>query len=538
MNPFVKVYNFIQREFAYSTQIENQGKFIPFFDRDNRFPIELDELIQRSPTATACLSTLADFIAGEGFNVGPQLENLVINKQGTKFYQFHTICSDTISRKWGVASLVRYNKTGGITEFESIPFNYVRLKAPDDNGLISKVLYNPYFGTHLYRHQDNIEFDVFNPAQAVVQAGKDKKWKGQIYWAGIRDGKHPFYPVPDFYAAKEWMRVERNAGIYFDENLEHGFLNDYIFKLIGDPNEPSGEEKDGKPVTKGEVFDREMSKNFSGSKNRAKAMAMWGNNKEEWPDIQAFPTAGNPDLYRVQDEHATKKITIATKVPAILANISEGVSLGGDGNTIRASVKLMQQRVIRMQSFLLDYYTNILSHFVFPEGQTAPTTLRITPYHPFPELETVDPQAWAVLSREEQRKWVKDHTEIEIQEEQPAQTPTPTTEPAVENKYLNLHFNSYPKSARDTAKKAIDFHDKMDLKCLKPNGRKQSEAIINGAPLGPKEIRRLSNYLSKNVLYNNRTYSDSCEKIEFDAWGGVDMMIWANEKVKELRGDE
>ena len=78
----------------------------------------------------------------------------------------------------------------------------------------------------------------------------------------------------------------------------------------------------------------------------------------------------------------------------------------------------------------------------------------------------------------------------------------------------------------------------MGKKCSTASGMKLSQSIIVGVPLGPKEIRRLSNNLSKNMLYKDLPYSDSCEAVQFDAWGGVDMMIWANEKVKELKGDE
>lgn len=422
---FIKIYNLVQREFAYTTQVDTSAKYIPYFENNDAFPVELTKLVHGSPTATACLSTLTDFIAGEGFNEGAELENLVLNKQGLKFFQFHTICSGSIAHKWGVASIVKFNKAGGITEVYDIPFGYCRLGVPDDNGVISKIKYNPYFGTSLYRKQDTVEYDVFNPGQAAVQLAKNPKWRGQIFWMGIRDEKHPFYPVPDYYSAKHWMNVERNAGTYFDENLENGFLQSTIIKMLGDPNDPSGlKDSNDNDIPKGKAFDTEMSKNFQGVDRVAKIMAFWANNKDEFPTLEAFPTSGNPDMFRVQDEHATKKITIATKVPAILANIHEGVSLGGDGNTIRAGVKLMQQRVKRPQSMLIDYYNEIFKYFVFPDGVQKPENISIVPYHPFPELETVDPQAWAVLTTEEKRKWVKDHTEIEIIEEEPPVTPT------------------------------------------------------------------------------------------------------------------
>jgi hypothetical protein len=531
---FVKVYNFIQREFAYQGQIDLSGKFIPF-GPDNSFPQHLSNLVNGSPTATSCLSTTADFIAGEGFNVGAEVETLKINSQGQSFQQFHIVQSSSLAHYWGVATLVKYNKVGDITQMFDVPFGYCRLGQPDDNGIISKIHYNPYFGTPLYRKDHTEVYDTFNPMQAVQQAA-DPKWKGQIHWMGIRDNKDPFYPVPDHYSAHQWMRIEKNAATYFDENLENGFLQPTILKIFGDPNDASGmKTADGEDIPKGKAFDKEMTENFAGAKRVGQIMTFWSSNKEEFPTVEAFPTNASAEMHRVTDDHAIKKITIATKVPSILANISEGVSLGGDGNTIRAAVKLMQQRVKRPQQVLLDYYQAMLKHFV---GYRQTDPLMIVPYNPFPEMESVDPQVWEVLTTDEKREWVKDHTEIELIEEVPAvESPDQPAPMPVENRRVtNLHFNSYPSKAKDNVKRAIEWQQKFGATCLKPKGLELSQAIMKGDPLGPQEIKRLSRFLSKKTIFKNNPYADSCDALEYDAWGGSEMMVWANDKVKELNG--
>jgi hypothetical protein len=528
---FVKVYNFIQREFAYSGQIDLSGKYIPFGVTDN-FPQQLNDMVMNSPTATSCLSTTADFIAGEGFNLGEDIETIKINSQGLTFHQFHIVQSASLAHHWGIATIVKYNKAGQKTQLFDIPFGYCRLGQPDDKGIISKIHYNPYFGTALYRSQDTEVYDVYNPDAAPVQAA-NSKWKGQIYWMGIRDNKDPFYPVPDHYSAAPWMRVEKNAAVYFDENLENGFLTPTILKLYGDPNDPSGlKDAEGNDIPKGVAFDKEMTKNFAGAKRVGQIMTFWASNKEEFPSTEAFPSNANAEMHRVTDEHAIKKITIATKVPSILANISEGVSLGGDGNTIRAAVKLMQQRVKRPQQILLDYYQNLLTNFV---GYIVTEPLSIVPYNPFPEMESVDPQIWEVLKPEEKRQWVKDHTEIELIEETAPAEPAEPVQP-VENRIVNLHFNSYPSKAKENIKRALEWQDKFNIGCIKPKGRELSEYILKGMPLGPKEIKRLSRYLSKETIHKDKPYDKSCESLLYDAWGGSEMMVWANDKVKELNG--
>lgn len=528
--PFVKIYNFIQREFAYTNQIDTSAGFLNFGPVNN-FPNKLASLVEGSPTATSCLSTLTDFITGEGFNEGEDLENLKVNSQGLTFFNYHNIQADNFSHNWGMATLVKYNKIGQITEFFDIPFGYCRLGKPDSKGVISKIYYNPYFGDALlYQQKDTVEYDVYNPTAAVTQIANNPNFKGQIYWMGVKTTRHPFYPIPDYFSAQHWMNIEKNAATYFDENLENGFLTPTILKIRGNPNDPSGvKDSNGDDITKGAMFDKEMTTKFSGAKRVGQIMAFWGDSVEEFPSAEAFPTNANADMHRVTDEHATKKITIATKVPGILANISEGVSLGGDGNTIRAAVKLMQQRVVRPQSLLIAYYQELLKNMVNPYTDT----ITITSYSPFPELETVDPSIWAELSQQERRDWIRDHTEIQLTEEvQPELEPEPA-----QNRITNLHFNSYPKEARENVRRALEYKEKMGANCLKPAGLKFSDSILKGLPLGPKEIRRLSGFLSKRITSKDKPW-DNCETLEYYAWGGSEMMLWANEKVKELKGEQ
>jgi len=531
---FVKVLNFVQREFAYSSQIDLQGHYLPFGPY-NAFPNKLADLIEGSPTATACISTISDFIIGEGFNKGKELEKKKVNPQGLTLFQYHAIMGNTLATYWGMAAIIKYTKGGAFAAAYPVPFNYCRLGKPDDAGIISKIHYNPYFGTGEYRSQDTEIYDSFAPEQAITQFAGDKNWKGQIFWFGIRDRKDPFYPMPDYVSAKEWMNVEKNAAVYFDNNLENGFLQEVVMKMIGDPNDPSGlKNSAGEDIPKGQAFNDEMSKNFGkGAKTRHRMIAAWGANKEEWPEIMAIPNSANSDLFRTQDDQATKKITIAMKVPGILANISEGVSLGGDGNTLRAATKVMQQRVKPFQAILTDHYDMLLKLM----GSTESVT--IVPYNAFPETENVDPQVWAELTPEERRKWIADHTEIEIvTDQQPNATPEPSQEPApTQNKApQNMFFNSYPKTARDNVKLALEWQQKFNSKCIKGIGVKLGEKILAGTPLSQGEIRRIANFLNKNTLDKAKPFDESCNALQYYGWGGSEMMVWANEKIRELSG--
>lgn len=526
-------YNLIKRQFTNPGLTDIPGEYIPYFQGDDSFPNKLAELVDESPTATACISTTTDFITGEGFG-DEALEDLKVDAQGTTFFQVHEYTSDSMSRNRGFAWKIMYNVAGSITEIIPLSFSNCRLGIPDKSGNISCIVYNPYFGTGYYKAADNKRYPVFNPQLAPLQIATDPHFCGQILWYGITTTRSPFYPLPDYYSAKSWMRIESKAGIYFEENLANGYLQPTLMKIIGDPNDASGvkvnpNDPESKEYTKGELLDHYLSSEFAGAERVGKMWICWGNNKDEFPNLEAFPTNNNGEMIRTQDEHAIKKITIATKVPGVLANINDTNNFSGE--QIRPAVALMQQRVSRPQSTLIHIYEKVLPYLVVPYTEKV----SIIPYNPFPEAETMDSQVWAELSTEERRKWIRDHTEVVlIEPDAVVQTPADPANPQA--RFTNIAFNTYPEAAGANVKKAMEWMDKMALKCGGRAGLAISTKILNQENLSSKEIKRVSGYLSKNIINKDKPFDKSCAAVEFALWGGVEMMAWANGKVKEIYG--
>jgi len=537
--PFVKIYNFIQREFAYSAQIDQSGGFIPYSvdEPNDSFPIKLNNLVKGSPTATACISTITDFITGEGFNQGPELENKIINNQGLTFFRYHNIQSDSFSHNWGVASIVRYNRAGAITEIYDIPFGYCRLGKPDDKGVISKIYYNPYFGTELYKKSDTIPYDVYNPDVKVVlaQQAKDgkEKYKGQILYVANTSPLSRFYPSPNYYSAENWMVVDEAIGGFHKHNIENGFFQSVLLRVIGDPNAPSTHPDDQKWNPDTNQYEPDPKKtnayrfniimqDFAGWNKAGNVLTMWGN-KDEVPEIQPFPSTTNSELFRTLQDLTTEQIARATMVPSVLANIHSGQSLGGDGNNIRASVKLMQQRVTKTQALFERVYTELLSHF---KG-AAFGEVDIINYNPYPEQEKLDPLIWEALPQETKLAWIKKNTEFEIHE-------VIAPQPAAPSNFSNVFYADYPSKAKDNAKRALDFRTKMDSKCGGRAGWQTCNDIIEGKPLSYKNIKRIYNYLNKTESYSNYIFTDSCEAVLFHAWGGKEMLNWAKSKIDSI----
>lgn len=515
----------------------NTDKYLPYNSpcgAYDSFPLVWDKAIQESPSASSCLSTIQDFMEGFGFS-DTALEKLVVNAKNETFWQIHHQTVKSFSEFEGVYWLLRFNSLSGTTEWEVLPFENCRLGVPDDKGYISQIFYNPFFGTSEYSGSDKkktVVYDVYNPKAVKEQLIRDKdKFKGQVLFIGTTTARSRYYPMPRSYSVMPWMKSEAGIADYHEKKIDDGFLQPYILVVKGDPNEPSKnpdyQNTNGdQPATEAQVFEEQVSENFMGRKNHQVLMVQWVNTAlgQEAPEVVTIPTNANSDTFITLDNQATKKITVGWNVPAILANIHEGVSLGGDGNMVRVAVKLMQQRVIKKQRLLTDAYQQVLKNWVAPYLQD----IVIVPYNPYPELEIVDQKIWDALTLEERREWINDHTEIELIE---TEVESPNQAQA---KIVNAVPVAFPERVRENARKAIEYQDKMGLKCSTGGGRQVSQAIVDNSNMGIRQLTRIYNYLKKRPQFANSPYNEGCEAISYQAWGGKEMYDFLDVKLKEL----
>lgn len=455
------------------------------------------------------------------------------------FQLHHKTCKD-FGEFEGFAWHFMYDGTGKITEWSILPFENIRLGKPDSNGYIAHIYYNPYFGTSDYStfRKDTICYDSYNPAAVKDQLAKQKsKYRGQVLFVGTVTALSRFYPLPEAHASMKWMKIERGVSDYHEDNINNGFLQPFMLAMIGNPDEPVNNpdvDSTATPLTRAEAFDDLLEENFMGAKRVGNMMVGWYANKDELPVPIAFPSNNNGDLFVTVDNQATKKITIAFKVPAILANIHEGVSLGGDANQIRVAVKLMQQRVIKKQRILTDAYQGILRNFQEPYAQE----ITIAPYNPYPELEVIDDKIWNEMNSDERRDWIEKNTEIELSDEELAEPTEPNNEDArdIANRLSvrNAIPISFPEEIRNSIKKALSYQDKMQLRCVSRGGRQLSEAVISNQSLGFRSLRRMYNYLKKNSQYETSLYSEGCNSVAYHAFGGKQMEKFLESELKRV----
>lgn len=438
----------VKREISTRSQIFSTENTL-IYGEDDALPLRIAKTVNESPATKACLNTISKYIKGSGFT-NSDLMRLKIDKNGTTLWQLHSMLCDVISVFTGFATEFKFDGAGKITNTYVLSFECTRLTKPDDSGFVNCIKYNPYFGTQEYKKEYTKEYHVFDPQQVLNQIGEEgSDFKGQVYYYGKTSPVYRFYPVPDYWSAKNWIEIDGKIQEFHNQNLENGFFQSVLMNVIGDPSQPSKNPKYQKTVTGidsnkrkestktvGEEFNEMMSSAFSGSSKAGTALALWSGNHDTAVKIQPFQTNSNAELFSALQDLTTKNITIATQVPGILANISEGVNLGSGGSEIQKAVELMQSRVIEEQQLLTQFYNEILLPNL---AVTVNEKVEIKNFNPVTVTVDIEDKFWEVLNDQEKRAYVKKHIQgVELIETvTPGATPgVPATEPAQVNENL------------------------------------------------------------------------------------------------------
>lgn len=395
---------------------------------DDAFPLRLAKTVEDSPAATACLSTRADFIKGAGFS-NPDLMKIKVNKAGQTLWSLHCEIVDMLVLFHGFSVNFKFNEIEQITNAYCIDFESLRFIKPDDdlNPNITSVKYNPYFGTQEYQQKYSTTFPLYNPEKLrehIRQLGT--QFPGQVYYYGKTKPTHRFYPHPDYWSAEKWMYVDSKIQEAHAENCDNGFFQSVEMAMIGDPNkwsdnpeykqeytDANGVKRMRSTKTVGQEFNEQMSQTFSGTSKMGTVFVRWFLNRDDATaaEIREFPNNTNADLFIALQDLTTKNITIATKIPGILANISEGVNLGSTGNEIQKAIELVQSSTSGDREMLMQFYNDTLLPNLDKSlnGKQIKDVVEIVNYNPVTVPIEVDDKFWEVLTQEEKRDFIRNN---------------------------------------------------------------------------------------------------------------------------------
>jgi hypothetical protein len=413
---------------------------------DNAFPLRIAQAVEESPAASSCISTIAQFIKGSGFS-DEALMKMPVDMNGTTLWDLHCNLADSLALFWGFAVNFKFDQAGRILNTYQLSFESCRFVEPGETSPhINLIKYNPYFGTSEYKKEFTKTYPVFNPIEAKkaiaqLKPEEKKSYGGQVYYYGKTTPLSRFYPKPSYWSAQKWLEIDARIQHFHAENLDNGFFQSVLMTVFGDPHKMSNNPRtqaeeiktDGTKIrvatkTVGEEFNENMANNFSGFSKAGNVMVQWALNDSQVPRVEPFQSNTNADLFIALQDLTTKNITIATKVPSILANISEGVSLGSAGSEIQKAIELMQSNTAEQRKILENFYNSVLIPNLQKRPEGEEVKVEIQNFNPVTQKVEVNKEVWAFLNEQEKVAFIeKNMPEYEIIR---TLAPTPTTTPA------------------------------------------------------------------------------------------------------------
>lgn len=204
------------------------------YDADNLYPQNVRNIVLNSKTGASCLERYKDYIEGRGI-ASAVLASLTVNLDGETLADLHRLVSDDLATLNGFAIHVNYNVDGRITSLHHIPFENVRLKEADEEGIVRQVALHPDWSGRLTRNGKPVKvdkntvdiIDVYNPDPAVVQAqmaeaGGPQFYKGQVFYYSAEG--HLRYPFAKYHAVLADMSTDEGLSNIMNRNVRCNFL--------------------------------------------------------------------------------------------------------------------------------------------------------------------------------------------------------------------------------------------------------------------------------------------------------------------------
>lgn len=392
----------------------------------NDFPQFFAEVLSSSPTASACLSVLKDFIEGEGLT--DNSENILVNNE-TTLGELNTMISNDLAYLGRFAVLVKYKfetnrefltvvdkaqkaksiqskkkLLAKLDSFQSaltvtgatlhyLPAEYVRWGKPDFNGEVSHVVYNPYFDTseETLKFQERkyplfdtakVQDDFLSWASLNPEASEAYQF-GQVLFYNKTDETDRVYSKPEFVCAKDAMLAEKEILLFHLRNAQNNFLLGGLINAYGNPNQPVVD-KNGNDTyeTVGEQFNKQMQDLFAGAKNAGSFMVVWNRLADQEFKLEPFSSNSNDQKFLTTAEMLRDAIITAMQVPPVLAGVQIAGKLG-DAKEKTGAILFMNNRVrsfIRTKDAILSKLMSVVRN-----TPTQIETIRMKKYEILPD---------------------------------------------------------------------------------------------------------------------------------------------------------
>lgn len=294
----------------------------------NSMPNYLIDLYQSSPVHGSLVNSISFMIAGKGF----KSENPASQVNIAKLELDSILGSSALDLKlqggvyWEVIYSMDHTR---IVKVNHLPYENVRLAISDSEDHVCGVWYSRDW-MDIRKAKNRPEYvPLFNPEDPSPR---------QVLFFHLHSVGSMYYPRPDYISSKDWIELTRHISEYHVNNILNGFFPSFHINFAN--GEPSPEAQ--------RMISKEIERNLSGTHNAGKFLITFTKNKEEAPNIQAFPITDADKQYEYLSKEATSQIIVAHRVtsPLLMGVRTDGNGLGSNTDEIKAALYVFTKQVI------------------------------------------------------------------------------------------------------------------------------------------------------------------------------------------------
>jgi hypothetical protein len=311
------------------TDVIKKAEGIIHYDRDNQYPNRMNNIIDRSPTASSVVETKERFIFGYGMTESGDFWKRKVNAKAHRVDQIIRRIVKSWSRNKGFALHFNYNEMYEKTSVTVLPFENCRIGKPDDENNKGKIVV--YDRWNEFDRKKAKVYNTYNPSPAVIArqvelAGGWDKYMGQVWYYGENGDIE--YPLSPFESCMNDMIAEILIGQGKNSNASSNFLASQIFMLPGTYAELSPYPDDQQRVLDGQQtkFEKDVTDMLASMQGADKmgAVAVMENNvkdKDGNPvkfEVVKFDIQNFDKIHEYTERSCENTIIKVSKVPHIL----------------------------------------------------------------------------------------------------------------------------------------------------------------------------------------------------------------------------
>lgn len=353
------------------------------YDADNLYPQNVRNIVLNSKTGASCLERYKDYIEGRGI-ASALLASLTVNLDGETLADLHRLVSDDLATLNGFAIHANYNVDGRITSLHHIPFENVRLKEADEEGIVRQVALHPDWSGRLTRNGKPVKvdrntvdiIDVYNPDPAIVQAqmaeaGGPQFYKGQVFYYSAEG--HLRYPFAKYHAVLADMSTDEGLSNIMNRNVRCNFLPSGAFVRL--KGQTTAYDDDG--FEEPDTYSDDLAA-IQGDTNALKIMDITVETKEEMPQFVNMQ-GNNYDKEFTATAAEIKDCIYSEFGQEGWLSLRNG-KVGFSGTLISDMERDYARRQVKTQAALTQTYVRLLSNWAEVLPATADLeSLRIVP---------------------------------------------------------------------------------------------------------------------------------------------------------------